>query len=130
MVNVKFNIGNRILKIAKWYALIRTCLNLILAIVFIVLSYTQKVDGKIFWPYFWTGIGLCIEVLWIWIFEQFLYGFGLIVCNSAYRLSEKKAVTYLDYKEAKRACSANRITKEEMNMMEREYAKCDNGYTE
>ena len=127
MVNVKFGIGNRLLKIARWYAYIRLCINLILSITFIVLSYVDE-SGSINWSYFWAGIGCALEIIWIWIFEQFLLGFGLIVCNSAHELSQKKVVTYLDYKEAKRAYSYKKITQYEMDNIEKEYAKNDSGY--
>ena len=128
MVNVKFQVGNNILKIANWYALIRTCINLIAGTVFVVLSYALTKDGKIIWPYFWAGLSFYFEVLLIWVFKHFLYGFGLMVCDSAYSLSQKRAVTYLDYKEAKRLHSNRQLNDEEFEKIENEYAKNDNGF--
>lgn len=128
MVNVKFYLGNKLLKIARVYASIRITINLIAGIVFIILSYAQAKDGGVIWPYFLAGIGLFVEILFIWIFTQFIYGFGLIVCNSAYSLSEKKVVTYLDYREAKNAFANNKISKEEMDAIEKDYLWNENGY--
>ena len=128
MVNVKFEVGNNILKIAKWYGLIRTCMNLIAGTVFVVLSYALAKDGKVIWPYFWTGMIFFIEILWVWVFKHFLYGFGLMVCDSAYSLSQKRVVTYIDYKEAKRLHSSGELHDEDFEAIEKEYAKNDAGY--
>ena len=130
MVNVKFQIGNNILKIAKWYALIRTCINFIAGTTFVILSYALAKDGKIIWGYFWTGMVFYFEVLLIWVFKHFLYGFGLMVCDSAYSLSQKRVVTYLDYKEAKRLHAGGELHDEDFEAIEKEYAKNDNGFIE
>jgi hypothetical protein len=52
----------------------------------------------------------------------------MLVCDAAYRLSEKKAVTYLDYKEAQKELYANKIIDKEFEQIESEYVKNDSGY--
>ena len=128
MVNVKFSIGNKILKVARWYTLIRVIINFILGTLFVVLSYTVSKDGTFVWPYFWTGLGFYLETLLVWVFRYFLYGVGLLVCGSAYNLSQRKAVTYLDYVEAKKLLSNHKITEEEFDNIEKEYATHEAGY--
>jgi len=130
MVNVKFETGNNIIKVARWYTLIRVFVNFILGTLFVVLSYALSKDGKTIWAYFWTGMAFYAETLLVWVFRWFLYGFGLMVCDSAYNLSQKKVVTYLDYKEAKKRFSNYKINQEEMKTIEKEYAKNNYGFIE
>ncbi len=129
MVNVKFSIGNKILVISKWYFGIRMIINAIAGIALMILSYTLLVQqgGGIHWPCFWASIGCFFEIIILWMLRFFFYGFGLIVCKSAYELSEKKVVTYLDYADAKRKLKAGKITQAEMDVIEVEYAKNEEG---
>ena len=127
MVNVKFNLGNRIMKGTNIYITIRVYMNLIIGSALIGFSFAMN-GNKINWLQFWIGISVFAEVMLLLLFRLFLLGFGMLVCDAAYRLSEKKAVTYLDYKEAQKELNVNKITDKEFEQIELEYVKNDSGY--
>lgn len=127
MVNVKFNLGNRIMKGTNIYITIRVYMNLIIGSALIGVSFAMN-GNKINWLQFWIGISVFAEVMLLLLLRLFLLGFGMLVCDAAYRLSEKKAVTYLDYKEAQKELNANKIIDEEFEQIELEYVKNDSGY--
>ena len=127
MDNVKFSIGNRILIISRWYTSIRFVLNALAGITLVILSYALDKEGKIMWNLFWIGFGVFIETILVLMLRYLLYGFGIIVCNSAYNLSEKRVVTYLDYIEAKKKYKNGNISEDKFKEVETEYFKNDSG---
>ena len=124
------NIGNRIIKVARWYTAIRLILNAIAGTTFVILSYVLPKDGTIIWVYFWVGLGFYLETLVILLLRYVLYGLGIMVCASAYKLAQKRVVTYLDLKEAQRKYAQGKITKEQMDAIEVEYYQYDQGLIE
>lgn len=130
MVNAKFAVGNKILKIGRWYTAVMMMLCSIASITFTILSYTLPKNGAVIYPLLWTGIGFLVSVFFFWVLKYLIYGFGLMVCDSAYKLSQKRVVTYLDYIEAKRKHGLYKINDEQMEECETAYYTNESGLIE
>ena len=130
MINVKFSVGNKILIIGRWLTSILMLLYATAGSILFVMSFTLTENVKIIWPLFYTGLGFFISVIFTWIMRFFIYGFGLMVCNSAYQLSQKRAFTYLDYLEAKRQYRNHKIDINQFNKLTTEYYRHEAGCIE
>lgn len=130
MINVKFGVGNKILKIGRWFTGIFMVLHSLAGLVFLILSIALAKNGQIIWGYFYAGIGCFAWVIVLWILRYFIYGFGLMVCNSAYQLSQKRAFTYLDLVEAQIQYKNHKIDLNQYNKLLTEYYQHDAGLIE
>ena len=130
MINVKFSVGNKILKIGRWFTGIFMFLHALAGLTCFILSFALADQGRFLWGFFYAGIGNFVIIIFLWILRYFIYGFGLMVCNSAYQLSQKRAFTYLDFIEAERQYKNHKIDINQMNKFSTEYYSHEAGYIE